>query len=123
ERVTAGARWVPILVSVPVTNVGLIGCAPTGDGAVFMIPTATLSAAMPTAPRDQPSGVRPILTASKAATTPNRTRHDRCVPEYVSEVPAKTPITKDRIASRLGIAAAKSPCPVKKPVCVVFPLM
>src|SRR5580692_12840973 len=45
-RPTAAARWPPILLSVPVTNVRLTGSAPTLERAGFIIPIDRLSMAI-----------------------------------------------------------------------------
>ena len=65
-----------MLFSVPVTKVRFTDCAPTWDSAVFIMPIAKLSVAMPTPLAKAPSWVTPIITASKAATNPKRNRHD-----------------------------------------------
>src|ERR1035438_7359964 len=67
----AAARWPPILLSVPVTNVRLTDSAPTLDKAGFIIPMARLSNAISPGAFHRPCHSRPATLASRPAITLN----------------------------------------------------
>src|SRR5271166_4948400 len=69
-RPAAAARWPPILLSVPVTNVRLTDSAPTLDKAGVITPMARLSSAISPVTFRRPCRSTPATVASSPAITP-----------------------------------------------------